>query len=270
MNITPDQTQPDQTAPDLRYAEYVLGVLSADERAQVEREIDSDPHAASTVALWERYLIPLNEDVQPVQPGAYVWARIVDALGLQGPVASTAPTVRTRSQPQTGTSDTATSGWWNSLNLWRWLGVGASIATAACLIFISQLQPPRAPVIAKAPTAHAPAATYLTAKIAQDNGVAGWTATMDLGRAQMVIVPASPAALASNRSDELWLLPPGEKPISLGVIHHDKTTAVGVPRALLAKLSDKVSLAVSVEPVGGSSTGQPTGPVIAKGQFSGV
>jgi hypothetical protein len=34
---------------------------------------------------------------------------------------------------------------------------------------------------------------------------------------------------------------------------------------MLARLGPTAALAVSVEPVGGSPTGQPTGPVIAKG-----
>lgn len=266
MNIIADENH-----PDLRYAEYVLGVLDADERAQVEQELQKDAHAASVVLLWERHLAPLNEDVEPLAPGAYVWARIADELGLSVAMATApraAPAASSRTEPL---RSEPSSGWWNSLKLWRWIGVGASLATAACLAFIAQIQQPtRVPTLAKAPAVTAPAASYMTVKIAQDNGIAAWTATMDVTHARMVIVPASPATLASNRSDELWLLPPGEKPISLGLIRHDKPTALEVPRALLAKLSDKALLAVSVEPLGGSATGQPTGPVVAKGQFSGV
>lgn len=265
MNTTADENH-----PDLRYAEYVLGVLDADERAQVEQEIQSDAHAASVVALWERHLVSLNEDVEPVTPGPYVWARIVDALGLSTTVAASTRAAPSQSPHAAPPRREPSPGWWDSLKLWRWIGVGASVATAVCLVLIFQLQPSTTPSAVTPPAATAQAGNYMTVKIAQDNGIAAWTATLDIDRARMVIVPASPAALATNRSDELWLLPPGEKPISLGVIGHDKPTALDVPQALLAKLSDKALLAVSIEPVGGSTTGQPTGPVVAKGQFSGI
>jgi anti-sigma-K factor RskA len=38
--------------------------------------------------------------------------------------------------------------------------------------------------------------------------------------------------------------------------------------ALLARLGPTAALAVSVEPIGGSPTGQPTGPVIGKGTIA--
>jgi anti-sigma-K factor RskA len=49
------------------------------------------------------------------------------------------------------------------------------------------------------------------------------------------------------------------------MIDRDKPTTLSLNRDLLAKLGPTAALAVSVEPVGGSPTGQPTGPVIAKG-----
>jgi anti-sigma-K factor RskA len=110
----------------------------------------------------------------------------------------------------------------------------------------------------------------MVASIAQDNGVAGWTATMNLKQASMVIVPATPAAIAADRSAELWLVPPGEKPISLGVIAPNKPITMHLRPDLLARLSAKALLAVSNEPLGGSPTGQATGPIIAKGAISGA
>jgi len=48
------------TAPDddpaLRYAEYVLGVLDADARADLERELASSGAATTAVELWRRRL----------------------------------------------------------------------------------------------------------------------------------------------------------------------------------------------------------------------
>src|ERR1700692_3655656 len=47
-------------------------------------------------------------------------------------------------------------------------------------------------------------------------------------------------------------------------------TTLALESAMLARLGPTAALAVSVEPVGGSPTGQPTGPVIAKGAISTV
>ena len=54
----------------------------------------------------------------------------------------------------------------------------------------------------------------------------GWTATMDLQHARMVVVPAAPVALAQGRAPQLWLIPAGQKPISVGMITGDKPTTL--------------------------------------------
>jgi anti-sigma-K factor RskA len=237
---TPAQENDD----DLRYAEYVLGVLDVDARAAVARDIESSPASAAAVAVWERNLLPLAEEVIDVAPPPYVWARIRDALKLNAPA---------RELPRKGL--------WNNLPLWHWIGIGATAVAIASLIFVVTPQRP-------APAPAAVSAGYLVSNIQQDNGVTGWTATMDLRNARMVVVPASPAAFEQGRAPELWLIPAGQKPISVGMIMPDKPTALALDAALLSRLGPTAALAVSVEPIGGSPTGQPTGPVIAKGSIS--
>ncbi|GGY22299.1 hypothetical protein GCM10008098_14260 [Rhodanobacter panaciterrae] len=239
-------TPADHRHDDLRYAEYVLGVLDADARAAVEQEIQVSPQAAAAVALWQRHLTPLTDDIGDMAAAPYVWARIHDALQLAAPAAP---------QPRASL--------WDNLRLWRWLGISASVAAAACVVVIFTLPRP-------AITPSTASTAYMAATITQDNGVTGWTATMDLQHARMIVVPATPAAFAPGRAPELWLIPPGEKPISLGVIARDKPTTITLRTELLTRLSAQALLAVSVEPAGGSPTGQPTGPVMAKGAISGA
>lgn len=236
----------DHDRDDLRYAEYVLGVLDADARAAAEREIRDDPQAAAAVIWWQRHLLPLSEDIPAIAPADYVWVRLQSVLGLARDVAAPVPARRRL---------------WDSLPLWRWLGIGASALAVACLVVLFTAPRP-------APTAIG--AHYMVSSIRQDNGITGWTAAMDIRHAQMVVVPATPAAIAGDRSPELWLIPPGGKPMALGVIARDKPTTVKLRPDLLAHLSAKALLAVSVEPAGGSPTGQPTGPVVAKGSISGT
>jgi anti-sigma-K factor RskA len=67
---------------------------------------------------------------------------------------------------------------------------------------------------------------------------------------------------------ELWLIPAGDKPHSLGLIAPGRPVRIEVPRDLVERISAESALAVSMEPPGGSPTGQPTGPVIASGKLT--
>jgi len=230
----------------LRYAEYVLGVLDADARAAVAHEVATTDEAATAVALWQRRLMPLADTIVEVTPAPYVWARIHDALQLDAPA---------RVQP-------SRKGLWENLQLWHWLGIGASVVAAALLVVVSLPH--------LAPNPAAVSAGYMASTIQQDNGVTGWTATMDLQHARMVVVPAAPVTFAQGRAPELWLIPQGQKPIAVGMIARDKPTTLTLDPTLLAQLGPTAALAVSVEPLGGSPTGQPTGAVIAKGAISGA
>jgi anti-sigma-K factor RskA len=229
----------------LRYAEYVLGVLDADARAAVAHEIETTDEAATAVALWQRRLMPLADQVAEVVPAPYVWARIQNALQLDAPA---------RIQPRKGL--------WDNLQLWHWLGIGASVVAAALVVVVSLPH--------QAPTPTVVSAGYMASTIQQDSGVTGWTATMDLQHARMVVVPATPVTFAQGRAPELWLIPSGQKPIAVGMIARDKPTTLALGPTLLAQLGPTAALAVSVEPIGGSPTGQPTGAVIAKGAISGA
>jgi anti-sigma-K factor RskA len=233
-------TPADDGNNNLRYAEYVLGVLDADARAAVAHEMETTDEAAVAVALWQRRLMPLTDTIDDVAPPPYVWARIHDALQFDAP---------TRARPRRSL--------WDNLQLWHWLGIGASAVAVALLVVVSLPRP--------SPTSTVVNAGYMAATIQQDNGTTGWTATMDLEHARMVVVPASPVAFAQGRAPELWLIPAGGKPISVGMIERDKPTTLSLDPATLAKLGPTAALAVSVEPIGGSPTGQPTGAVIGKG-----
>jgi anti-sigma-K factor RskA len=71
------------------------------------------------------------------------------------------------------------------------------------------------------------------------------------------------AAIPNDRSFELWGIAPGAtQPQPLGLIGADGRLDIG---ALPAALRDGGTLAISLEPVGGSPTGQPTGPVVFSG-----
>jgi anti-sigma-K factor RskA len=79
-----------------------------------------------------------------------------------------------------------------------------------------------------------------------------------------------PAALLTNdpRAVELWLILPNQRPHSLGLIHPGQAMRLTIPPDLAGRLTPDAALAISLEPPGGSPTGQPTGPVIASGRLT--
>ncbi len=60
-------------------------------------------------------------------------------------------------------------------------------------------------------------ATWLVATIARKDGVAHWTATVDVPNARMIVLPAVLASFEPDKATELWLIPADHKPIPLGV-----------------------------------------------------
>lgn len=231
---------------DLRYAEYALGVLDADSRASVEREIASSEAAAAAVELWRRCLLPLTEEIAPHEPPGHVWQRIRSALQFDAPV---------RAPERDGGR-----GLWQSLRFWHWVSFAASGVAAACIVALL--------LITRHPSV--PPVTYMASTLTQTDGHVGWTATMDIDKGRLVIVPAAPQTLTSGRAAELWLIAKGGKPVAVGMISETRAVTLPMGTALRGLVSATAMLAVSVEPPGGSPTGQPTGPVIATGAIAGA
>jgi anti-sigma-K factor RskA len=236
--------QPDDPRDDdLRCAEYALGVLDATERATLEQDIARDPALQRSLDDWNQRLAPLALDVRAVEPPGRVWTRITRDLGFF----TTQAQVVKRSA-------------WDSLNLWRWLAAGASVAALVLLgVNLTRIEQQPAQTTAQAPSG------YMVATIARTDGVAHWTATVDVRNSRMVVVPAVHATLAADKATELWLIVPKEKPIPLGVFPAIQSATMQLPPEIMARLNAQATLAVSIEPPGGSPTGQPTGPVIATG-----
>jgi hypothetical protein len=79
--------------PDLLAAEYVLGTLDSDQRAQAHVLMGVDLGFVAMVRLWERRLGELHQMVEPVDPDPQLWERIrkrVNAIA-QNPVEKPKP-----------------------------------------------------------------------------------------------------------------------------------------------------------------------------------
>ncbi|MCR4538797.1 anti-sigma factor [Pseudomonas sp. 18.1.10] len=76
------------------------------------------------------------------------------------------------------------------------------------------------------------------------------------------------AAVEPARDLELWAIARGSKPISLGLVPGRGKGRIPLDAAQQTLLSQPLTLAVSLEPQGGSPTGQPTGPVLYQGELA--
>jgi anti-sigma-K factor RskA len=222
-------------------AEYVLGVLGVAERREVERRLARDTELAQDVAYWEERFGGLADTIPPLTPPDSAWSRIETATAPPQPPPAPA---RWR------------LGLWRSLAFWRGAAIGSAALAAVCLIALASIGITRAP-----------RSSALLAMLGQASGQPGFVAAVGSDGKSLTIVPASLLA-QDGRSMELWLIPAGDRPHSLGLIATGRAVRLDIPADLAKSLTRDAALAVSLEPLGGSPTGQPTGPVIASGKLT--
>jgi anti-sigma-K factor RskA len=110
----------------------------------------------------------------------------------------------------------------------------------------------------------APQQTVLEAELAADDSPFRFEVRLQAETQRLTVLLAS-GALEPGQVFELWTIPEGGAPVSLGVFEPSETFRL----AAETLLEDGALLAVSLEPAGGSPTGQPTGPVVALGTLRG-
>jgi anti-sigma-K factor RskA len=138
----------------------------------------------------------------------------------------------------------------SSLRVRFWQAFAAAASVVAVVLATSTHRGP----------AEAPMIVVLHATKGSETLVAG----LSPDRQQISIQPLQKVALTPDQSLELWALKKDGPPASLGVIAADKLTAVN--KHALPK--DTKGLAVTLEPLGGSPTGGPTGPILFVGDLT--
>lgn len=217
-------------------AEYVLGVLTREERAQVEAMAARDPDVQAAITAWQSHFAGWLDELPKVTPRAQVW----EAIDQQLFAASASKPPRR-------------AGLWFNPRFWRW----TSAALAACLLasLMTLVQPPQ------------PTAPAMLARLEQDDGNTLFAATVQAGGQSVLFVPTRTTAW-QNHSAQAWVIASDGKPHSLGLLPANTAAALALPADLATALTKDVVLAVTLEPLNGSPTGLPTGPVIAKGKLS--
>jgi anti-sigma-K factor RskA len=212
-------------------AEYALGLLDGEDGDRAEARQASDPAFALAVKAWRERLAPLADEAPLTAPPPELWDRI--SRRLDG--ADNVIVLRLRRR----------------LAVWRGAAglVGAAAACLAIALVWPRPQPAAAPV--------------LMAKLGGPSGPPAFVALYEPARKRYILAPVSVTG-APGRSPELWLLPSGGGAIPLGVADFQRTAALSAPQTPSAP---GALLAVSIEPLGGSPTGKPTGPVVATGKL---
>ena len=232
-------------------AEFALGTLRGRARQRFRRFMAEDPPLAAAVQDWELRLAPMIAAVAPVQPPARVWQAIQERIG-GAPV-----------RPP---------GIWGNVAFWRNVGLAASGMAAgllAAIVFIAPQapSPAPAPVVVRVPSGEM-AATYLAVLSDPKTQRPMLVVSAARNSNELWVKALDPSIHVPDRSLELWALPPGQAPKSLGVIApSEKRTALKLVAAADQAFAEVPALAVSLEPAGGSPTGAPTGPVLYTGPF---
>ena len=265
-------------------AEYVLGTLDAEERAQADALMLVDQDFATKVGQWERRLGELNALVAPVEPPAPLWERIRSGLASTGqaehlhlpevpapamrPDAAGAEIIHMRQRMQ------------------RWRGVSVITGMmAACLVGIvlvreyspdalpPELRPVRPVVerVVEKPVevvrevvreVQSARPAQFVAVFQKDEQSPAFLMSVDLAQRTISVRPVAADRL-TDKSYQLWIAPqPGAPPQPLGVLANDASEVKATLAAYEPSVINNATFGISLEPLGGSPTGQPTGPVI--------
>jgi len=229
MTDTSNMSPEDREA---RIAEYALGTLVGEARIALEAEMVRDETLRRDVAAWSERLQPLADSVPPVAPPQHLRARLLARIG-EG-VGEERP-----------------------FSIVRWLAwtFGASALAGAVAVAAVLLFTPQPPKLGGYAMLHDAAGS--------DSVI---VFQIDQKRRDMVVLAQAPAA-GADKDYELWILPPGKNPVSLGVVKAGERMERPIAPETAATLKPDITLAISVEPAGGAPGGAPTGPVLFTGVF---
>ena len=237
-------TEPDDR--DMLAAEYVLGTLDADERAEVSARLVDDADLGRAVAAWEDRFAPLISTIRNIVPPDAVFDALMTRLFGQsrstgsGPLSSV-PIDRLQRR------------------LRRWQAATGGLALLAASL--------AAWVALRETTSGVPAGSHVTAVLQRDAGAPAMVLDIDLATRRLTITPVLAAAPA-GRSYQLWIIDAAlGSPRSLGVVAERSDGHESLTSYDPAVITD-ATYAVTVEPAGGSPTGQPTTTPILTGKLA--
>ncbi len=239
-------------------AAYALGTLRGGARRRFETLAREQAPVRAAALIWQSRIGSLNELQAPVEPSAAVWTRIANLVRAdrerqamdQARVAPGAPP--------------AAGGWWRNLAFWRTAaasGVAVAVfAVTGSLVLREQAGSRIAELQARLQAT--PQVGYV-AVLTDAQATASMLVTFDPRNGRLTLQRVGDFHEADDRSLQLWALPPGSPPQSLGVLGREKLLRLAAGEADVRRAP---TLAISLEPKGGVPGDRgPTGPVLFKG-----
>ena len=223
-------------------AEYVLGTLDAAERASAAARRQREPVLDAAIQAWEHRLSPLNELVRPAAPPPGLLPKIETRLqGRRSPTLQGADIVDMTRR----------------MKRWRMSALAASTLAASLVAAIGVREFGPKP----------PPSKNLVAVLQKDAASPAFLVSVDIEHKLMTVRPVA-AKREPGKSYELWIVQDSlGAPKSLGVIDDDTAMRRATLAAYKPDVIESATLAVSLEPEGGSPTGAPTGPVVFTGKL---
>ena len=221
--------------------EYVLGTMSSRARRRFVQLMEERRYIREAVEVWERRLHPLAGRIEPVQPHHRVWEGIRDEL---------------RSHQGQKSGQNSSSGLLRNLLIWRSLAIVASIL---CAFLVYELL--KSPTIPEMPS--------YVAVLESDNHTPMLVAkAIQQPSMRMVIKMMDESIISPDKDLELWCFMQGSDRVwSMGVLQRSGETVLPLDQESWDMVNESASLAISAEPMGGSPTGRPTGPIMYSGNF---
>lgn len=233
---TPDQSKGDRSRDEVLAGEYVLGVLGADARLKVEARIRRDRQFAAIVHRWEENLSEFSDEYGVELPPPEAFSAIESRLFGEVPRGN-----------RSGLGSL-----WNSLAVWRLLTLASVLA--AVTLATTEFRAWNTPAPGR----------LLIAEMAGKDQAVSLVARYDDQSGRLRVTPVATGD-AQTKSLELWLIEGTDPARSLGILPQTGEGELIVPADMRGYLKQGVVLAVSLEPFGGSPTGQATGPIVALG-----
>jgi anti-sigma-K factor RskA len=212
---------------------YVLGSLHGAARARFERLMRDDASLRMLVDKSSAQWNQLTEVVPPVAPPAHVWNDI-----------------QNRIQPQPNKqSEEKLSFLQSRIGFWKAWAIASTVTAIFLGMNMMQLKP-----------AQIDASANFFALITDDaQSRASWVIGADKDANTMSVKALSPQPLADDRVFQLWVKVKNENKVrSVGLISPAGETNLALDKSISAVLDSIEKFGVSVEPLGGSPTGQPT------------
>lgn len=231
-DLTPSQER------DTLAAELALGLLEGEARAEALRLRLADPAFAAQVAAWEEKFAALHDETPSVAPRSGLWDNIAARLpDGRGPIVVALESRLTR---------------------WRMATVASgAVAAALALVLLTQSPAPLpatdTPQLAVARIEGTASGPLIRARYDRGSGV------MELN-----IEGFTPGDLAP----ELWVIPAGGAPVSLGQVAPSGAASVTVASGHRALVQDGATLAITMEPVSATPHAAPTSAPVAAGKIT--